>query len=87
MTKEQAFKETNETQDYYEEQINRTAQREQIMYQIENLDESTDKVFLNGEITEYNNWANKVNADKQVWGWFSWYRDFDMGNHLIIKLV
>lgn len=70
-----------------EEQVVRTTQREQIMYRIEHLDENTDKVFLNGEITEYNNWANEVNADKQVWDWFSWYRDFGMSNRLTIRLV
>lgn len=68
------------------EQIRQTKEREQIIQQIENLDETKDKVKLNEWILTYNDWVNDVNTGKEIYGWFSWHRDFDMGHHTIIEL-
>lgn len=31
--------------------------------------------------------VNDVNTNKELYGWFSWYRDLDMSEHTIINLV
>lgn len=70
-----------------QEEIRQDKEREQIEYQIENLTEENDKIKLNEWILTYNDWVNDVNTSKEVYGWFSWYRDFDMTEHTIIDLV
>lgn len=69
------------------EAVRQEMEREQIVYQIENMDENTDKVKLNEWILTYNDWVNDVNANKETFGWFSWYYSFDMSDHEIIYLV
>ncbi len=70
-----------------QEEIRQDKEREQIVYQIENLTEESDKIKLNEWILTYNDWVNDINTSKEVYGWFSWYRDFDMIEHTIIDLV
>lgn len=70
-----------------QEEIRQDKEREQIVYQIENLTEESDKIKLNEWILTYNDWVNDINTSKEVYGWFSWYRDFDMTEHTIIDLV
>lgn len=70
-----------------QEEIRQDKEREQIVYQIENLTEESDKIKLNEWILTYNDWVNDINTSKEVYGWFSWYRDFDMTEHTIINLV
>lgn len=70
-----------------QENIRQTAEREQILYQIENLTDDKDKVKLNEWILSYNDWVNDVNAEKRAYGWFAWHDTFDMSNHSIIDLV
>ena len=67
--------------------IRQTKEREQIMYQIDNMTASTDKIKLNEWILTYNDWVNDINAQKEMWGWFAWYWGFDMSQHQIISLV
>ena len=62
-------------------------EREQIVYQIENMTEDTDKIKLNEWILTYNDWVNEINSSKEAFGWFSWYWSFDMSEHEIINLV
>lgn len=69
------------------EAIRQEKEREQIEYQIENLIEENDKIKLNEWILTYNDWVNDINTSKETFGWFSWYRDFDMTEHTIIDLV
>lgn len=69
------------------EALRQEKEREQIVYQIKNLTENSDKIKLNEWILTYNDWVNDVNTSKEVYGWFSWYYDFDMTNHTIIDLV
>lgn len=69
------------------EAIRQEKEREQIEYQIENLTEENDKIKLNEWILTYNDWVNDINTSKETFGWFSWYRDFDMTEHTIIDLV
>lgn len=69
------------------EAIRQEKEREQIVYQIENMTEDTDKIKLNEWILTYNDWVNDVNTNKEVYGWFSWYWSFDMSEHTIINLV
>lgn len=69
------------------EAIRQEKEREQIVYQIENMTEDTDKIKLNEWILTYNDWVNDVNTSKEVYGWFSWYWSFDMSKHEIINLV
>lgn len=69
------------------EAIRQEKEREQIVYQIENMTEDTDKIKLNEWILTYNDWVNDVNTSKEVYGWFSWYWSFDMSEHEIINLV
>ena len=68
-------------------EIRQLKEREQIVYQVEHLTENSDKIKLNEWILTYNDWVNDVNTDKEMFGWFSWYRDLDMSNHTIIDLV
>lgn len=70
-----------------QEEIRQDKEREQIVYQIENLTEESDKIKLNEWILTYNDWVNDINTSKEAYGWFSWYRDFDMTEHTIINLV
>ena len=69
------------------EALRQEKEKQQIVYQIENLTEDSDKIKLNERILTYNDWINDVNTSKEVYGWFSWYRDFDMTKHTIIDLV
>lgn len=69
------------------EGIRQLKEREQIVYQIEHLTEDSDKIKLNEWILTYNDWVNDVNTSKELYGWFSWYRDLDMSKHTIINLV
>lgn len=69
------------------EAIRQEKEREQIVYQIENMTEDTDKIKLNEWILTYNDWVNDVNTNKEAYGWFSWYWSFDMSEHEIINLV
>lgn len=69
------------------EAVRQEKEREQIVYQIESLTDEKDKIKLNEWILTYNDWVNDINTNKEIWGWFAWYRDFDMSNHQIINLV
>ena len=62
-------------------------ERQQIIYQIENLTDANDKVKLNEWILTYNDWVNDVNTSKECFGWFSWYYTVDMSGHTVIQLV
>ncbi len=73
--------------EYRQVDIRQTKEREQIMYQIDNMTGSTDKIKLNEWILTYNDWVNDVNAQKETWGWFAWYWGFDLSKHEIIQLV
>lgn len=73
--------------DYRKVDIRQTKEREQIMYQIDNMTTSTDKVKLNEWILSYNDWVNDINSGKETWGIFDWYYNFDMSGHEIIQLV
>lgn len=66
--------------------IRQLKEREQILYQVENLETTEDKVKLNEWILTYNDWVNDVNTSKEVYGWFSWYYNFDMSEHTVIDL-
>lgn len=68
-------------------EIRQLKEREQIVYQIEYLTEDSDKIKLNEWILTYNDWVNDVNTSKELYGWFSWYRNLDMSEHTIIDLV
>lgn len=69
------------------EAVRQEKEREQIIYQIENISEDTDKIKLNEWILTYNDWVNDINTSKETFGWFSWYYSFDMTKHSIIELV
>lgn len=69
------------------EGIRQLKEREQIVYQIEHLTEDSDKIKLNEWILTYNDWVNDVNTNKELYGWFSRYKDLDMSEHTIINLV
>lgn len=69
------------------EGIRQLKEREQIVYQIEHLTEDRDKIKLNEWILTYNDWVNDVNTNKELYGWFSRYKDLDMSEHTIIDLV
>lgn len=69
------------------EAVRQEKEREQIVYQIKNLTEESDRVKLNEWILAYNDWINEVNTSKEIYGWCSWYRDFNMTEHTIINLV
>lgn len=69
------------------EALRQEKERQQIIYQIQNLDNNKDKIKLNEWILTYNDWVNDVNTEKQIYGWFAWHRDFDMSEHIIIDLV
>lgn len=68
-------------------EIRQLKEREQIVYQVKHLTEDSDKIKLNEWILTYNDWVNDVNTNKEIYGWFSWYKDLDMSNHTIIDLV
>ena len=68
-------------------EVRQLKEREQIVYQVEHLTEDSDKIKLNEWILTYNDWVNDVNTNKEIYGWFSWYKDLDMSNHTIIDLV
>lgn len=68
-------------------EIRQLKEREQLIYQVEHLTEDSDKIKLNEWILTYNDWVNDVNTNNEMYGWFSWYKDLDMSNHLIIDLV
>lgn len=68
-------------------EIRQLKEREQIIYQVEHLTEDSDKIKLNEWILTYNDWVNDVNTNKEMFGWFGWYKDLDMSNHSIIDLV
>lgn len=67
--------------------LRQAKERDQIIYQIDNMTEETDKIKLNEWILTYNDWVNDVNANKEAFGWFSWYWSLDMSEHKIINLV
>lgn len=69
------------------EMIRQNKERAQIIYQIEHITDSSDKVKLNEWILTYNDWVNDINTNKEMYGIFSWYYTFDMTNHTIINLV
>lgn len=69
------------------EMLRQSKERQQIVYQIENMTENSDKVKLNEWILTYNDWVNDVNTSKEMYGWFSWYYSVDMSEHTIIELV
>lgn len=69
------------------EMIRQNKERQQILYQIENMTSESDRVKLNEWILTYNDWVNDVNTSKEMYGWFSWYHTVDMSNHTIIELV
>ena len=69
------------------EVLRQTKERQQILYQIENMTEDNDKVKLNEWILTYNDWVNDVTTSQELYGWFSWYADVDMTEHTIIELV
>lgn len=70
-----------------QEMVRQDKERQQIVYQIENLTEANDKVKLNEWILTYNDWVNDVNTSKECFGWFSWYYTVDMSGHTVIQLV
>lgn len=69
------------------EMVRQNKERQQIIYQIENLTDDKDKIKLNEWILTYNDWVNDVNSEKETYGWFAWHSNFDMSNHTIIDLV
>lgn len=69
------------------EMIRQEKERQQIVYQIENIKEDSDRVKLNEWILTYNDWVNDVNTSKEMFGLFSWYHTVDMSKHTIIPLV
>lgn len=70
-----------------QEMVRQDKERQQIIYQIENLTDANDKVKLNEWILTYNDWVNDVNTSKECFGWFSWYYTVDMSGHTVIQLV
>lgn len=69
------------------ELLRQNKERQQILYQIENLEEDSDRVKLNEWILTYNDWVNDVNTSKELYGFASWYYKVDMSKHTIIGLV
>lgn len=69
------------------EMLRQEKERNQIIYQIDHLTETSDKIKLNEWILTYNDWVNDVNTSKEVYGWVSWYYFVDMSDHKIIDLV
>lgn len=69
-----------------EEMLTHSKERQQIIYQIENLKETTNTLALNEAILKYNSWVDEVNLNKEIYGWASWYHSVDMSEHTIIKL-
>lgn len=70
-----------------QELLRQEKERQQILYQIDNMNENSDKVKLNEWILTYNDWVNDVNTSKEIYGWASWYYSVDMSEHTIIELV
>lgn len=69
------------------EVLRQEKERQQIIYQIENMTEESDRVKLNEWILTYNDWVNDVNTSKEMYGWVSRYHSVDMSEHEIIDLV
>ena len=69
------------------ELLRQEKERQQILYQIDNMNENSDKVKLNEWILTYNDWVNDINTNKEIYGWASWYYSVDMSEHTIIELV
>lgn len=69
------------------ELLRQEKERQQILYQIDNMNENSDKVKLNEWILTYNDWVNDINTSKEIYGWASWYYSVDMSEHTIIELV
>ena len=69
------------------ELLRQEKERQQILYQIDNMNENSDKVKLNEWILTYNDWVNDVNTSKEIYGWASWYYSVNMSEHTIIELV
>ena len=69
------------------ELLRQEKERQQILYQIDNINENSDKVKLNEWILTYNDWVNDINTNKEIYGWASWYYSVDMSEHTIIELV
>jgi len=67
--------------------VQKIKEREGIVFQTQNLSEYGDRVKLNEWILTYNDWILEINARKEVWGWTSWYYNFDMTSHTLILLV
>lgn len=61
--------------------------REQIIYQIENLNNNSDKKKINEWILIYNDFVNDANTNIEKINCMTLYHDLDMRNHTIIKLV
>ena len=69
------------------EVLRQEKERQQIIYQVENMTEESDRVKLNEWILTYNDWVNDVNTSKEMYGWASRYHSVDMSEHEIIDLV
>lgn len=69
------------------EVLRQEKERQQIIYQVENMTEESDRVKLNEWILTYNDWVNDVNTSKEMYGWVSRYHSVDMSKHEIIDLV
>lgn len=69
------------------EMLRQHKEREQILYQIENITSESDRVKLNEWILTYNDWVNDVTTSQELYGWFSFYSGADMSEHTIIELV
>ena len=69
------------------EMLRQHKERQQILYQIENITSESDRVKLNEWILTYNDWVNDVTTSQELYGWFSWYSGVDMSAHTIIELV
>lgn len=69
------------------EMLRQSKERQQILYQIDNITSESDRVKLNEWILTYNDWVNDVTTNQELYGWFSFYSGVDMSEHTIIELV
>ena len=69
------------------EMLRQYKERQQILYQIDNITSESDRVKLNEWILTYNDWVNDVTTSQELYGWFSWYSGVNMSEHTIIELV